>query len=238
MRGIFISYRRSDSAASAGRIRDRLTLLHPGRAIFMDVESIAPGDDFAEKIERAIGQCEVLVAIIGPGWLGETAGDGARRRIDEAEDFVRHEVATALGQGLRILPVLVDNAPLPAARDLPEEVRALTRRNAIEIRHARFDADIAALAQAIDGHGPGDGAAPPQPPARTRPLTMFGFALAGALGGLLAMLLALVALFETTGRSLSHFVGAEAAWLALPVSAGAGMVASYFLLRRRAGRAR
>jgi hypothetical protein len=238
VRGIFISYRRSDSAASAGRIRDRLALVHPGRSIFMDVESIAPGDDFAEEIERAIGQCDVLVAIIGPGWLGATAGDDGRRRIDDAEDFVRFEVATALRLGLRILPVLVDNAPLPAARELPEEVRALTRRNALEIRHARFDADIAALARAVDGHVPGEGAAPPQPPARVRPLAMFGVALAGALGGLLAMLLALVALFETTGRSLSHFVGGEVAWLALPVSAGAGMIAGYFLLRRRAGQAR
>src|SRR5580704_16230405 len=93
---VFISYRREDTAGHAGRLYDRLKARFPGR-VFMDVGEIAPGSDFVEAIERGVGECKALVAIIGNGWLHED-------RVRDPNDFVRLEIATALKRGIRVVP--------------------------------------------------------------------------------------------------------------------------------------
>src|ERR1043166_4935681 len=92
---IFISYRRDDSEGVAGRLFDRLATQFGREQIFMDVDAIAPGEDFIDVIERAVTSCDVLIAVIGRGWLEARDQDG-RRRIDNPEDFVRVEIVAAL----------------------------------------------------------------------------------------------------------------------------------------------
>ncbi len=116
--GIFVSYRREDSAYPAGWLFDRLAE-HFGRArVFKDDDSIDPGENFAEVIATAVSSCAALVAVIGGLWLTAADEDG-RRRLDDPEDFVRVEIETALARGVRVFPVLVNGASMPRSADLP-----------------------------------------------------------------------------------------------------------------------
>lgn len=126
---IFISYRREDASYPAGRLYDRLQSRFAAEKIFMDVDSLAPGVDFVQTIEERVGACDVLVAVIGRRWLSASDEEG-NRRLDNPEDFVRVEVATALRRGIRVIPVLVEGAPVPRSRELPDDLKALVRRNA------------------------------------------------------------------------------------------------------------
>jgi hypothetical protein len=149
MSGIFISYRREDAAGHAGRLFDRLAQ-HFGRdQVFMDVAGIDPGVDFVEAIEQAVGSCGVLIVVIGKQWAQATDAAG-RRRLEDDNDFVRLETATALKRNVRVIPLLVESAPLPSPESLPEDLRALTRRNAFELRDSRWEADIVLLTNALE----------------------------------------------------------------------------------------
>lgn len=146
---IFISYRREDGSAWAGRLYDRLQSRFAAEKLFMDVDSLAPGVDFVEALERSVGGCDVLIAVIGRRWLSASDEEG-NRRLDNPEDFVRVEVAMALRRGIRVIPVLVDGAPVPCSRELPDELKALVRRNALEVSHNRFSADSERLIRAVE----------------------------------------------------------------------------------------
>src|SRR4051794_19678564 len=143
MKGIFISYRRQDTAGYAGRLYDRLAGHFGADRVFMDVEGIEPGLDFVDAIERAVGSCEVLIVIIGPGWLAtDSAG---KRRLDDPKDFVRIETGAALARHIRVVPVLVDKAAMPLAEELPADLAPLVRRQAIELSNKYWDATTAEL---------------------------------------------------------------------------------------------
>jgi formylglycine-generating enzyme required for sulfatase activity len=146
---IFISYRRDDSAAWAGRLSDRLKNHFPSNQIFMDIDAIDPGVDFVEAVEEVVGACDVLIAVIGSRWLASADRRG-KRRLDIPEDLVRLEIATALKRGIRLVPVLVEGAIMPEAGELPEDLKPLVRRNALEIGHIRFDADSEHLITAVE----------------------------------------------------------------------------------------
>src|SRR4051812_21100669 len=131
---IFINYRREDSAGHAGRLFDALSSHFAGR-LFMDVDTLEPGVDFVEAIEQAVGSCEALIVVIGREWL--TIEDKAgRRRLDDPGDFVRLEVESALARSIRVIPVLVQDTPMPRAEELPASLARLARRNAIELSDA------------------------------------------------------------------------------------------------------
>src|ERR1043165_3354644 len=106
--GIFISYRRNDSAGYAGRLFDGLSAHFGEDQIFMDIDYIEPGEDFVQAIETAVGSCEILIALIGPSWL--TIENVTGRRLDNPNDFVRLEIVAALARGIRVIPVLVQGA--------------------------------------------------------------------------------------------------------------------------------
>jgi TIR domain-containing protein len=145
---IFISYRREDSSAWAGRLSDRLSSHFPSNQIFMDVDTIEPGIDFVEAIEESVGSCDVLIAVIGTHWLNSSNPAG-KRRLEIPEDSVRVEVSTALKRGIRVIPVLVEGATMPEAADLPDELKALVRRNALKLSHDRFRTESELLASTV-----------------------------------------------------------------------------------------
>jgi len=147
-RNIFINYRRDDSRADAGRLYDRLSSRYPDR-VFRDVGSLEPGVEWQEAIDKVLGSSDACIVVIGPQWLDVTDANG-KRRIDDPRDTVRKEVSIALKSGMRVFPVLVGGARMPAEDDLPEELQALVRRNALELSEQDFDEGVNKLVKAIE----------------------------------------------------------------------------------------
>jgi TIR domain len=148
---IFISYRRDDTAYPAGWLYDQLEDHFGAAQIFKDVDSIELGDDFARVIKRAVGSCDVLLALIGDQWLTVT-DDRGRQRLDDPNDFVRLEIKTALTRKIRVIPILIDGATMPRADQLPSSLARLVRYQALELSSNRFDRDVADLLNALDKH--------------------------------------------------------------------------------------
>ena len=147
--GVFISYRREEASGIAGRIYDRIADRFGQRRIFMDVDSIEPGLDFTKVITRAVGACDVLLAVIGLQWLTATDSQG-RRRLDDSDDLVRLELEAALARDIRVIPILVDGAQMPGRADLPDSLAPLTRRNALPLRNETFRIDIRRLVDVLE----------------------------------------------------------------------------------------
>ena len=154
---IFINYRRDDSIGTAGRLNDRLAQSFGRKNLFMDVDNIPAGVDFSEYLQSQVAACDVFLAIIGPNWLDAKDDDG-RRRFDNPDDYVAIEIAAALARKIRVIPVLVDGARTPKADKLPDSVKPLVRRNAVEIRNTQFGRDAEALVvkvrEALEGARP------------------------------------------------------------------------------------
>lgn len=144
---IFISYRREDSAGYAGHLSADLQKKFGDDAIFMDVDgAIEPGLDFVDVIERAVGSCDALVVMIGRDW--QSLLDD-RTTLEDSDDFVRIETATALRRNIRVVPVLVGDASMPNAEQLPADLKPLARRQAIELSDTRWDFDVDQLVRAL-----------------------------------------------------------------------------------------
>jgi hypothetical protein len=199
---IAISYRREDSLPIAGRLYDRLQAKFGKKNVFMDFDSIPPGMDFREQIRQMIERSNVVIAVIGPHWLGGQP-DGSRR-IDNSADFVRLEIAYALERGIPIIPVLVNNTPMPPPEKLPQEIEGLAFRNALILDtgidfHHHADRLIAGVGKAMDiaprPRGPRKIPEPTVPAASPRPLRKILIWTAAFLlaGGLLALAVGYVA---------------------------------------------
>src|SRR5262245_51263719 len=150
MAGIFVNYRRADSTATAGRLHDRLAQTFGRKILFMDIDHVPAGVDFVEYLHSQVAACRVFLALIGRNWLDAEDDDG-RRRLDNPDDFVAIEIAAALSRDIRVIPVLVEGACMPKARDLPEWLKPLLRRQAIDLRHHHFGRDGEALVEKIRG---------------------------------------------------------------------------------------
>lgn len=137
MSKIFISYRRDDSAAHAGRLYDRLSAHFGADQVFMDTDDIPPGADFAAHIEARVGSCHAMIVVIGKEWL--TARNAAgQRRLSDPNDFVALEVSSILKRKALVIPVLVGGAQMPRADELPSNLKGLARRNALTISDQEF----------------------------------------------------------------------------------------------------
>jgi hypothetical protein len=147
--GIFVSYRRKDAAGHAGRLYDRLRDQYGGKQVFRDVDYLKPGEDFVEALARAVEDCAVFLAVIGPDWH-DARNERGERRLDDPADFIRLELETALRRGVLVLPVLVEGATMVQASDLPEPLQPLARRQAIELSEHRWDFDVQLLLGRID----------------------------------------------------------------------------------------
>lgn len=148
VKNVFICYRRDDAEGYAGRLYDRLNARFPDR-VFMDVTGIGPGADFTQVIQERVGACSALLAIIGKQWL-TIVDEADQQRIFLADDYVRHEIATALRRGIAVIPVLVRDAKMPSAKSLPPDLAGLSVRNGVEISDTDFDHDVGTLIHALE----------------------------------------------------------------------------------------
>jgi len=148
MKKIFISYRRDDSSGHTGRLLDSLQQRFGKANVFRDLEDLEPGVDFVAALEKALSESDVMLVIIGSGWTSASGPMG--RRLEQQDDIVRIEVGTALGRDeVRVIPVLVAQAKMPEAKDLPDELRPLVRRNAIELTDMRWEYDVGRLGDTL-----------------------------------------------------------------------------------------
>lgn len=162
MSTIFISYRRDDSGMGVGRIYDRLVDAFGEDSVFKDVDNIPPGSDFPAVLRDAVARCSVMLVVIGRSWLTIEDKSG-RRRLDNPDDYVRIEVRSALQRAdCIVIPVLVDDAAMPGADALPDDLRPLVFRNATRVRNdPDFHRDVNGLIAELrsylpDSPPPGD----------------------------------------------------------------------------------
>jgi hypothetical protein len=147
---IFISYRRTDSQDVTGRIYDRLVSKHSPKQVFKDVDNIPLGVTFPMHIKQMLMKANVVLVVIGPSWVSAT-DEAGRRRLEDPNDFVRLEVETALRSNIPVIPVLVSNARMPHANELPASLKSLTSRNGMAVRpDPDFNNDIQRLFSGIE----------------------------------------------------------------------------------------
>jgi hypothetical protein len=139
-RGVFISYRREDAGPYARLLKEHVSNRFPDAPVFMDLDSIEAGLDFAKVIESALRSCVVQIVLIGREWL-TIADEDDQHRLDNPDDYVRFEVRTALQRYVRVVPVLVDGAKAPQRQQLPADLDKLARLNALEMSYSRFEYD-------------------------------------------------------------------------------------------------
>ena len=158
---IFVCHRREDTADVTGRIFDRLVMDYGGQQILKDLDSIPLGVDFREYLGRMVGECDVFLAVIGPRWLN---AEGGTSRLEDARDFVRIEIESALAREIPIVPLFVGGASMPSEEDVPESIRPFVYRNGVPVRpDPDFHRDMDRVIAGLDGYGR---PAPP-PPAET-----------------------------------------------------------------------
>jgi tetratricopeptide (TPR) repeat protein len=146
--GVFISYRVKDSYVAAALIDRELSSRFGSGNVFLDSKSIPAGSDFTEELLARLRTCSVLLVVIGPRWLAIT-DEAGYRRIDDPEDWVRREIVEALASGMRVIPVLTDQAQLPAEADLPTDIAQLARRQYVSLRHRHMHVDLDHLVDRI-----------------------------------------------------------------------------------------
>jgi len=146
---IFISYRRNDTFATAGRLYDRLEAHFGTDNIFLDVDNLLPGVDFVKELRRSIDDCDIILVLIGSTWLDSTDNNG-KRKIDNPNDFVRIEIKIALEKNKIVIPVLIEDVEMPRSRSLPEVLKPLASRQASKLVHEQFNTDVKRLIQIVE----------------------------------------------------------------------------------------
>ena len=171
---IFLSYRRNDVGGYAGRLSDALRERLGARSVFQDVTAIELGEAFTAAIDRALDECDAVLAIIGPGWLTASTSEGSPR-LFQPDDYVRLELARTLQRQVRVVPVLVGGAGLPVADALPEDLWGLVKRQGIALRDESWHLDVESLVRSLRGE-------PAVPTKRSRRWLLTGAAAAVVVG--------------------------------------------------------
>jgi len=229
---VFISYRREDTAPAAGRVYDRLCQLLSKRNVFFDVSTIAGGEIFDRKLMSEIERSDAVLVFIGKLWL---AVSGGRARLEQPGDYVRAEVRATLQRSVLVLPVLVDGARMPLPDQLPEDIRPITSRNALLLRHESFDDDAKKIVAAVLGVAAG---ARPWDD-RGRLGVKLGYAAAGLIAAVTTLIVTAIVHFWVTGRPLSASIGETATTLLLLAGTATGVVLGLgYEARRRKKRLR
>ena len=166
MSRIFINYRRGDTSANASRLYEWLSERYGEEQVFMDVDAIEPGRPWREAIDSAVGSSDLVLALIGRDWMTEL-----RRRLDDTDDFMRHELETAFRRGVRIIPVLVEGAEMPRQSELPDTLAQLSEYQAFVIRNERWEWDKQELLRRVDRALAVQPEAAPSPPPPQKPVS-------------------------------------------------------------------
>ena len=229
---VFISYRRDDSAAAAGRVYDRLCLLLKKPNVFFDVSAIKGGEDFEKSIASAIDSSDAALIFIGDKWLGPVQPTNAVR-ICEPGDYVRAELRGALARPILVLPVLVAGAQMPKPELLPEDVRAITTKNALPLRHESFDDDTQNIVAAVFGTTARERVWEDKGTLRSK----LAYAAGGMILALAVMLIGALVHFWVFGHPLSASIGGPVTTLTLITAVMFGVLAglTYEARRRRLG---
>jgi hypothetical protein len=190
MISVFISYRREDSRHQADRLYDHLAKQFGKGRVFKDVDSIPLGLDFREILTERVAGCDVFLAVIGDEWLS-IAGQSGTRRLDDPGDYVRIEVEGALSRKIPVIPVLVGNASVPNAEELPESLRELSFRQQLLVRpdpdfHNDMNRLICGIRNVVSATRLGS-ASSDVAPTRRRPWNKWLIAVTGSLFGLIAL---------------------------------------------------
>jgi hypothetical protein len=141
---IFLNYRRDDSSGYALSLYRDLVDHFGADQVFMDIDTISPGENFVERIEETMSTCDVVVALMGRDWL-TAADEKGGRRLDDPKDFVRLELESAVERKVPLVPTLVHGARMPDGDELPESLRPVALRQAIELHDTSWDTDVARL---------------------------------------------------------------------------------------------
>lgn len=144
---VFLSYRRTDTGPTAGRLYDRLVQELGEDRIFHDVDNVPLGEDFTQVVKDTIDLSAVMIVVIGRSWTG--SGDDERSPLFNKADYVRMEIEQGLQDGLAVIPLLVEGAEIPDPDLLPESIRPLAYRNAATMYHATWKRDCDALVEGI-----------------------------------------------------------------------------------------
>ena len=148
MRTVFVSYRRGDSEGQARALNFELVKLIGKDSVFMDVDSIALGQDFRHVLHERLESCDLMLALIGPGWLDAKDAAG-NRRLESATDLVRQEIAAALKRNIPVTPVLLQGAQMPPPERLPEDIKELVYRNGFELGHSTWESDVSEMVKRL-----------------------------------------------------------------------------------------
>ena len=150
---IFVSYRRKSSEAITGRILDRLVDHYGKESIFIDIDNIPAGVDFRQRIEQVLNESDIMIAVVGPKWLGS---EKSRIGMHRENDWVRLEVETALHRKSLVIPVLVEGAQMPLASDLPDSMKDFAYRNALVVASGQdFHVHVDRLIRSIESDDDG-----------------------------------------------------------------------------------
>ena len=148
MTTVFVSYRREETAGEARALFNELSTKLGKESVFMDVDTIALGRDFRQILQEHLAACDLLLVIVGRGWL-EVRNASGRIRLEDPSDFVRLEIETALKRNIPVTPVLVQGAQMPTVDQLPADIRDFAYRNGFELSHARWESDVAEMCKRL-----------------------------------------------------------------------------------------
>jgi DNA segregation ATPase FtsK/SpoIIIE-like protein len=145
---IFINYRRGDDPGFTQALFSHLEHAFSSDQLFIDIDGIEPGMDFVQVLADQVAKCDIVLTVIGKGWI-DARDEQNTRRLDNPEDFVRIEIVSALEQAKRVIPILVGNAAMPRSEELPEALKPLARRHAVRLTHDRFRSDTEGLIKSL-----------------------------------------------------------------------------------------
>lgn len=229
-RRIFISYRREDTAAAAGRFYDRLWRVLGRPNVFFDIDSIRGGEDFADRIISEIRRADVMLVFIGRFWISPDPATGAGRLFDPY-DYVHTEVRAAVENSILILPILVDGARMPTASAIPEDIHSILTRNAMQLRHETFNIDADEIIRYLIPAGKHIRL----DKKKKNWVLALSYQVSGALCAVLALFGFSIIHMLIKGRALSASLGADRTTAILLLSPLIGAVLGYVAFIRREG---
>lgn len=147
MAGIFINFRNQDAQFAPPLVDDALVKEFGPDRVFRDKRSMRAGTDFPPALQAALEEATVLLALIGPNWL--TASNEKGRRLDDPEDYVRREICRALKRNIRVIPILLNDTPLPTVAELPDCLKPLAVRQRMRLRQNDSIADLEQIVKAL-----------------------------------------------------------------------------------------